>query len=321
VGLLDVDNWPIFIRFDQRTGIQEEVAERINAFVNACGFRFIYFDGAEDVNRPYWFNIGYAMGRVWDALDHKPVFAEGAAKTHYDWHIMSRGNAFDHFRPEEMKKAVDSISIPAAQYNAASFTGIDFGWIAYDPPSGETVGIQPDMIEYILSHSVGYNSYVSLVGVLENLKKHPRTKDNLEVFRMWEEAKRAGFFTQEQREALKKPGAAFTLLRNEKKEYELLPCEEIPVAGGKKEVRAVLFRRHGETWVSYWHTSGSGALELPVPAGKVTLYERPGEKVRIKKDTKDKTVIPVEGRRYLCFQMNAEEVKKIMARATLTGAR
>ena len=55
--LLDVDDWPLFIRVNQNTGIQKEIAERLGKIYHEAGFRFVYFDGAEDVPMPYWYNV------------------------------------------------------------------------------------------------------------------------------------------------------------------------------------------------------------------------------------------------------------------------
>ena len=52
---------PIFVRFNQKTSIQEEVAERLAVIVKEAGFKFIYYDGAEDVPPPYWFNVSNAQ--------------------------------------------------------------------------------------------------------------------------------------------------------------------------------------------------------------------------------------------------------------------
>ncbi len=314
LGLFDVDNWPIFIRFNQKTSIQDEVAERIAKIVKACDFQFIYFDGAEDVNRPYWYNISLSQKRMYDKLDPKPIYSEGASKTHFNWHIQSRGNAFDHFKPKHIKEAVDSICIPVAQYNAASFTGVDFGWIAYAPPSENTIGIQPDMIEYILSHSVGYNSGLSLVGILDSLDKHPRTKDNMEIFKIWEDAKVSGFFTDVQKEMMKKPGQEVTLFINEDGDYELQPCEQIIMADKNSKIRAFIFERKGTVWVSYWHTSGKGVIEIPLSAHIIKLFDKPGEEIKIGKQNKNRVKIPVGERRYIRFNLSKHDVIQLFAK-------
>jgi len=317
LGLFDVDNWPIFIRFNQKTSIQDEVADRIAEIVKACEFKFIYFDGAEDVNRPYWYNISLSQKRVYDKLNPKPMFSEGASKTQFNWHIQSRGNAFDHFKPEHIKEAVDNICIPAAQYNAASFTGVDFGWIAYTLPSNNSIGIQPDMIEYILSHSIGCNSVLSLVGIPDNLEKHPRTNDNLKAFKTWEDAKVSGFFTTKQKEELKKPGKEFTLLINERGDYELLSCEQIIMPKQSNKVRAFIFNRKGKVWVSYWHTSGEGSLELLISHNKMKLFEELGNKIELSGNNNNKIKIPIGKRRYAQFDLPKEHVVSLFVKSTL----
>ncbi len=79
-GLLDVDTWPVWVRFDQRTSIQQEVAERLGKIYNDAGFQFAYFDGAEDVPPPYWFNTSLAQLKVLNCMNPAPMFSEGALK-------------------------------------------------------------------------------------------------------------------------------------------------------------------------------------------------------------------------------------------------
>ena len=52
-----MDDWPLFVRIDQNTGIQREIAGRLGRIYAEAGFRFVYFDGAEDVPMPYWYNV------------------------------------------------------------------------------------------------------------------------------------------------------------------------------------------------------------------------------------------------------------------------
>jgi len=316
IGLLDVDNWPIFIRFDQRTSLQDEVADRIENFVREAGFRFIYFDGAEDVNRPYWFNVSLSMARVYEKLDPKPLFCEGACKTHFDWHILSRGNAFDTFEPEEIKEAVDKRHIPAAAYNAENFTGVDFGWVKFTPPGEETTGIQPDMAAYIAAHAAGWDSPLSLLGDLKNFAAHPRTNDNLAIFRDWEEAKRRDLFTKEQKEELKKPGKEFVLLKDKKGSFELYECRQIETVTGE-HIRAFLFEKGDRQWVRYWHARGEGLITLPVTPSHVVLYDRELKKKKMKRSG-NSILLPAGDIRYLSFDLSPEEVEQIFRSMRLT---
>ena len=113
--LLDVDDWPLFVRIDQNTGIQREIAGRLGRIYAEAGFRFVYFDGAEDVPMPYWYNVSRSQSVVYDALRPAPLFAEGALKSHFGWHILSRGNAFDIFPPEYIRPAMKKYTLRCPQ--------------------------------------------------------------------------------------------------------------------------------------------------------------------------------------------------------------
>ena len=317
LGLLDIDFWPIFVRFNQNTDIQEEVAERVANITDECGFRFIYYDGAEDVNRPYWYNVTKAQLAVFDALKTKTIFSEGAQKSHFGWHILTRGNAFDTFRPEDIKEATRKYPIEAIKMISNDFSAIDFGWVKYELPGKETVGLQPDMLEYVTSRAAAWNSIISLGGHLESIKAHPRTADNLEVIRRWEDVRATDFLTQEQKESLKNEMQEHILLINEKGDFELVPYKQIEnVANGNKNVRAFIFERNNKTWVVYWHTSGEGNLDLDIDAKDMTLYKELGTEIPVQQNN-NRVTLPVGERRYIEFNLSGKEVLALFANASL----
>ena len=142
-GVLDVDTWPLFVRFNQNTNIQQEVAERIASFYDA-GFEFVYFDGAEDVHAPFWFTTGWAQQVVYQALRRPPLFTEGAQRAHYNWHILSRSNAYDIQQPEAMKDACTSTRRsrrPGLPRISPASTSA--GWVTVRR-TRESIGTQPD---------------------------------------------------------------------------------------------------------------------------------------------------------------------------------
>lgn len=316
-GLLDVDTWTIWVRFDQRTSIQDEVAERIGKLYREAGFQFVYFDGAEDIPQPYWYNTSMSQLKVYNALKSTPSFSEGALKSHFSWHILSRGNAFDTFAPEVIKQATREHPLDEVKFAVQDFTSINFGWINYLVPSGKTMGMQPDMFEYVYSKATAWNCPVSLEGRLEALKSHPRTNDNLEAMRRWEEARLSNFFSEEQKAELKKPMQEYTLLMDEKGRFELQPCSQIvDAAGAKSSIRAFVFSRSGKTWVMYWHTSGEGKLKLEMNATKVHLYKGLGKEIRLQKE-KGFVAVPVGNIQYLEFDLPKEEAIGIIKRAII----
>ena len=305
--------------YDQKTGIQEEVARRLGKLYGQAGFRFAYFDGAEDVPPPYWFNVSRAQWLTWNQLKPRPLFAEGACKSHFSWHILTRGNAFDIFRPEVMKDATRAHPGEEAPRIAKDFTGLNYGWIDYWEPSAETIGTQPDMLEFVTSRAAAWDCPISFRGRLELFSRHPRTPDNLEVLRRWEEVRVSRWLTPARREALKNLDQEHTLLLTAAGEFELAPCWQIERGGrGDDRLRAFFFEHRGTSWVLYWHTAGSGRAELELSGEGLQLWEDPGKRSVEFQSMGSRVVLPVEGRRYLeCPGLSREQVSRAFREARL----
>lgn len=263
----DADDWPRFIRISQEGGLQEEIAARLADIYSTCGFQFLYFDGAEDVPAPYWYNVSRAQMAVYGALGDKPYYSEGALKSHFGWHILTRGNAFDLFPAAEIRTAMRRYTLRGAARNADDFTAVDFGWTGYFLPDSVQAGSQPDTYAYICSKAAAWDSPISQVADLAAFDAHPRTADNLEVIRRWECAK-AGL-SQEEKERMKDPDKEFILL-DKVYEARLLP--------DRGSVRAYLFEREGKACLLYWDTRGEGSVTLNLP-GKTVLRDLQGRRL------------------------------------------
>lgn len=311
-GLLDVDTWPLFVRFDQNTSIQEEVAKRIGEIYKSAGFEFVYFDGAEDVHPPYWYNVSRSQLIVYNELHPKPLFAEGALKSHFGWHILSRGNAFDLFPPEAIREATNKYTLKAAEYIAQDFTSINFGWNDYLAPSDKTTGMQPDMYEYICSKAAAWDCPIALMGKLDQLKAHPRTNDNLEVIRNWEEARIQKKLTLQQKELLKDKSKEFILLQS-KDDFELYPYERI-IMTNNPEVHAFVFQRRGKTNVVYWHERSEGKILLKKASDKIKLFNRIDNLFPFE-EANEGTVIPVGKRYFLEIDLPKKEIQLLLKEA------
>jgi hypothetical protein len=299
VGLLDVDTWPVFVRFTQNTSIQEEVAERLKAIYEQAGFQFVYYDGAEDVPPPYWHTVSRAQWIVGNKLQPQPLFAEGACKSHFSWHILTRGNAFDVFKPEVVKAATRAYPAAEIVRAAKDFTGINFGWIGYWAPGKDTMGTQPDMLEYVTSRAAAWDCPIAMVSDLQAMDAHPRTPDNLEVIRRWEEVRAQKWLTQEQKRSLRNLEQEHILLVNEQGQFDLAPCAQIEkVAGADVPARAFVFEYQGSTWAAYWHTSGEAVLQISLPAKQLTLMKDLGKPLPVKASGKQ-TKLPLGERRFV----------------------
>lgn len=321
VGLLDVDTWPVFVRFTQNTTIQDEVAERLKSIYEQAGFQFVYYDGAEDVPPPYWFTVSRAQWIVSQKLSPQPLFAEGACKSHFSWHILTRGNAFDVFKPEVIKEATRAY--PAAEVARAEkdFTSINFGWIGYWAPGKDTIGTQPDMLEYVTSRAAAWDCPIAMQSDLQAMDAHPRTPDNLEVIRRWEEVRAQKWLTQEQKILLRNLEQEHILLVDERGQFALVPCSQIEkVAGSDVPGRAFLFDYQGGTWVTYWHTSGAATLRLDLPAKQMTLMQELGKPLPVKEVGK-RTELPVGKRRFVRLQnVTRQEATIAFQNATIHSA-
>ncbi|NPA37746.1 MAG: hypothetical protein GXO47_12955 [Chlorobi bacterium] len=317
LGLLDIDTWPEFVRFNQRTDIQNEVAERLEQIIDNVGFQFLYYDGAEDVPPPYWYNVSKAQLDVYNKLKTKQLFAEGAQKSHFSWHILTRGNAFDDFPPEVFKEGIKRYPLAEAKLISNDFSSIDFGWIHPVAPDSQTIGLQPDMLEYAESRSAGWNSIISLVGNLEEFKNSPRTDDNLEVIRRWEEVRENGFLTDDIKKELRESDIEHILLINEQGNYELVHYEQIVIPESKKNIRAFVFTRHKKVWVVYWHTSGSGILKLNTRTSNIHLYEDLGTEITPVDVGNEYVEIPLDRRRYIQFDLTRKEVIDLFENSVL----
>ena len=107
------------------------------------------------------------------------------------------------------------------------------------------------------------------------------------------------WLTAEQKEQLKSSTQEHHLYLNEKGEYELHGIETLPSPEKAKAVRAFVFTRGGKRVLAYWHTSGSGRLEIACGAGGA------------------RKTVPAEGIRYLETDLPVEAVKRAYAAAIL----
>ncbi len=190
LGLLDVDTWPDFIRFDQTTDIQDEVARRLADIYRQTGpYDMVYFDGAEDVHEPFWYHTAASQHRVFRLLDPPPPVCEAAHYTHFSWHMISRANAYDNVAtPDGMKDFCRLMPCPTAAARAMDFSRIDFGWVGrFGRAKMEYAG--PDIYEYVASRAAAWDCPISLHASLEEFQSNPRAEDCLAAIKTWEDAR------------------------------------------------------------------------------------------------------------------------------------
>lgn len=311
-GILDVSEFcggSTYI--NQQTSLQDEIADEIAKIYDA-GFEFMYFDGSEGTNPPFDINVGLAQWRVYKKLGKKPIFCEGAAKSHFSWHMLSGGNAFDTWDHVCFKEMIVKYPFAEAPHMANDFTRLNFGWWVYNK------GQRPDIFEYGTSLGAACDCPGSFSASLKILQEDPRSDDILETFRRWELARESGFLTPEIKAKLKNIHTEHTLLINEEGELELVACEEVKEAlGGDDTVTVFVFERAGKACAVCWHNKGRGILNIPNITGKVSYVDRlGGSEISLKLDG-DCLELLVEGKRYLITDLSIDELKIAFANSYL----
>ena len=308
-GILNLREYcAISANIDQHSGLQDEIADKIAKAYNA-GFEFIYFDGSEGTNPPYEFHVSNAQYRVYKKFEKAPLFCEGAAKSHFGWHMLSGGNAFDIFPPEVFKKKIAQFPADEAPKMAMDFTRINFGWWNC------VLETQPDMYEYGTSRAVAWNCPVTVMANFEIFEKNPRSKDLFEVLNRWEDVRKKNLLTDEQKNELKNTDKEHILLLNENNEYELVEYKQIK--NTDKNILAFIFERNDKNYVVCWHTTGKGNLYLKLSNDEFEYAESlGGQSIQIETDG-EYSVIPVEGRRYLSTTVSKEILIKVFENAEL----
>lgn len=300
-ALLDVDTWPDFIRFDQDTDIQDEVARRLADIYRQTGpYDMVYFDGAEDVHEPFWYHVAASQHRVFRLLDPPPTVCEAAHYTHFGWHMINRANAYDNIAaPEGMKDFCRLMPCPTAAARAFDFSRIDFGWVGRFGRA-KTGCASPDIYEYVASRAAAWDCPLSLHVSLEEFQTNPRAGDCLAAIKTWEDARLGDHLSDADRRRLRnvvpqdahyiscfEQRATYQnsrdkrnltasqqriladrrehhLFVNEQGRYELVEIEEVDgVAQGT--IKAFVFRRAGrpeDTWVLAWAVEGEPRVRV-----------------------------------------------------------
>ncbi len=308
-GLLEVSEFCAQSAYiDQKTSLQDEIAEEIADLYDA-GFEFLYFDGSEGINPPSDINVGLAQWRVYNKLSKKPTFCEGAAKSHFSWHMLSGGNAFDVFPTEKFKEMTVLHPFREAPQMQKDFTRVNFGWwhLSLDQ--------RPDIFEYGTALAAAWDCPGAFIASLEQLVAHPRTDDILETFRRWEMVRQSGFLTEEIKDELKNTAIEHTLLINEEGSPELCTWEQIPTADA--QISAFFFERKEKNCAALWNNGGDGILSLPLKSKGIRyLDELFGEELPIKTDGAS-LCLPLGKKRYLITDLSKEALVNALKKAKL----
>ena len=309
-GVLDLSEFTATsVYLDQNTDLQDEIADKLAEVYNS-GFEFVYYDGSEGTNAPYEFHVPNAQLRVYNKLGKAPLFCEGAAKSHFSWHILSGANAFDRFKTCQFKEMIDKFPVVAAKEMQNDFTRVNFGWWEIWPDT------RPDVYEYGMMRAIAYNCPSTVIARrLTGIRTCALLDDSLEAMRRWEDAKCKGFFTEELKQELRASSDEHTLLINEEGEYEL--CRHREVKTPIENLYAFVFSRGGASYASLCYVGEGVNIKLPIAHSDIAYLERDLITKAPVSECEGGVQLSVSNLRYIKTNLSEEALEKAIGQITL----
>lgn len=193
--------------------LQKELIRNMADFFNETGVSHMDFDGHEGTYATGMgdYSMDYFAEQFLNQVDHLVV--NGSSRSnHYYWHMnhyLNWGEPwYGGFRESMSDYRFNNQPLLERNYMPNML-----GWFLMTPAS--TV----EDIEWMMARAAGYNAGYALVARYRSLKENPHTDAIIQQIRLWEEAKRNGVFSPEQRQRLKDPDNEFHLGRDDQQWY------------------------------------------------------------------------------------------------------
>jgi hypothetical protein len=229
---------------DANTSLLDEVTQHIADVVNECGYDMIYLDGAESamLQGAWWYYIPKVELAFFEKFKRE-VLTEGASYTisvykgqgskfkisdelidHFNWHIYSRDAQTD-LVSRGVKGHVDRVKLKGVTETRNNLMPAEFGWFGFLTRTPSSQATQPDEIEYVCNKCVGYDSALSIETSVDALKENGWTPEILSIIKNYEGLRLQGYFTEDQKERLRQPGAEFRLTKGHEGRWRLRPVK------------------------------------------------------------------------------------------------
>ena len=300
-GILDLSEFggARSVYVNEKTSLQDEIADKI-AHIYDLGYEYLYFDGSEGVNPPFAYYVPLAQYKVYKKLKNKPIFCECAAKSHFSWHMMSGGNAFDTFPTPMFKEGIVRFPLDEMSFAKNDFTRCNFGWWKYNEE------LQPDHYEFGTSKAFSVDCPITILFYqVAMMDSNPRRRDLLEALRRWEDC-RINNLLSDKKELISTPDKEFTLLIGKDGEYILAEYEEIK--GTPEGLRAFYFELDGKSNVVFWGSKGDASYALSLDESKITVRDEYVGSVIPTEKTENGVVLVAENKKYLSSSLSKDEL-------------
>ncbi len=254
---------------DLDTSLLDEVTSNFARVANACGIDMVYFDGSECLQGDHWYYNARLHKAFYDKLANKNTLLQASSYSHYSWHILARSASADGHG--DLKGYLDQRS--------GGFTGLardwmplDIGWYyGYDPTA------TPDMYEYVLASTIGYDSSMSFQVSCDAAAAHPFTGEILDLIARYERLRLSSRVPEAVKARLRidseltgiQPGDPTSSLIEKRREYRLL----------EKDGKPFFQRVRYEPWheIASGKTNDAWNLHLNETSGRV------GVQIHVKK--------------------------------------
>ncbi len=207
--------------YDLDTSLGEEVASHFARVANTCAIDMIYFDGSERLQGDHWYYNARLHQGFYDKLANKDILLQASSYSHYSWHLLARSASADGHG--DLKGYLDQRSGGFSSL-ARDWMPLDIGWYyGYDPTA------TPDMFEYVLASTLGYDSSMSFQVSCDAAAAHPFTGEILDLIARYERLRLSGRVPDAVKARLRidpaltaiKPGDSQPELLEKRREYRL----------------------------------------------------------------------------------------------------
>lgn len=185
---------------DLDTDFIDEIAGNFARVANELPLDMIYFDGSELLQRPgdgseWWYYNARLHKAFYDKINDKNILYQASSCSPYSWHMILRSASADGH--DDLKAYLEERS--------GGFLGmkdnnmrLDVGWYyGYDRNA------TPDMYEYCLGTTIGYDASFSFQASVGAASKHPFIGEILDLIRTYEELRLSGRVPEETKALLR----------------------------------------------------------------------------------------------------------------------
>ena len=219
----------------------DEIAGNFALLANELPLDMIYFDGSELLQRPgdggeHWYYNARLHKAFYDKINDKNILYQGSSCSPYSWHMIPRSASADGH--DDLKAYLEERS--------GGFLGmrdnnmrLDVGWYyGYDRNA------TPDMYEYCLGTTIGYDASFSFQASVGAASQHPFIGEILDLIRTYEELRLSGRVPEEVKALLRVDPALYGKKTEEERNALLGKRNDLRLetaADGSKSFRRIVY--------------------------------------------------------------------------------